>query len=68
MESNALLLSSTDLVSDGAYLSLVFVIGAVLFIGEESEVLYLLPEGVSSNNVLVMSIVIVIILHQLLVL
>ena len=68
LESHTLLLSSADLVPDGSYLSLVFVVGSVLLVEEESEVLDLLSEGVDGDNVLVVSVVVVVVLHQLLVL
>ena len=68
LESHTLLLSSADLVPDGSYLSLVFVVRSVLLVQQESEVLDLLSEGVDGDNVLVMSVVIVVVLHQLLVL
>ena len=68
LESNALLLSSADLVPDGSYLSLVLVVRSILFVEEESQVLDLLPEGVDRNNILVVSVVVVIVLHQFLIL
>ena len=68
LESHTLLLSSADLVPDGSYLSLVFVVRSVLLVQQESEVLDLLSEGVDGNNILVVSVVIVVVLHQLLVL
>ena len=68
LESHTLLLSSADLVPDGSYLSLVFVVRSVLLVQQESEVLDLLSEGVDGDNVLVMSVVVVVVLHQLLVL
>ena len=68
LEGNALLLSSTNLVSDGSNLSLVFVVGPILLVQEESNVLDFFSERVDGDNVLVMSVVIVIILHKLLVL
>jgi hypothetical protein len=68
LESNALLLSSADLVPDGSYLSLILVVRSVLFVEEESQVLDLLPEGVDRNNILVVSVVVVVVLHQFLIL
>lgn len=64
----ALLLPSTDLVSDGANFSLVLVVGAVFLIEQEPEVLNLLPEVVEADDVLVVAVVVVIVLHQFLVL
>ena len=64
LEGDTFLLSSADLVPDGSYLSLVFVIGSVLLIKKESEILDFFPEGVDGDNVLVMSVVVVIVLHQ----
>ena len=68
LESHTLLLSSADLVPDGSYLSLILVVRSVLFVEEESQVLDLLPEGVDRNNILVVSVVVVVVLHQFLIL
>lgn len=64
MEGHTFLLSSADLVPDGSYLSLVFVIRSVLLIEQESEIFDFLPQRIDGHNVLVMSVVIVIVLHQ----
>lgn len=68
LEGNALLLSAADLVSDGTNLSLVLVVGAILLIGEEAKVLDLLSESVGGHNILVVSVVVVVVLHEFLVL
>ena len=68
LKGNAFLLSSTNLVSDRSNLSLVFVVRPILLVEEESDVLNFFSERVDRDNVLIMSIVVVIILHQLLVL
>ena len=47
---------------------MVFIVGSIFFIEEESKILDLLSEGVDRHDVLVMSVVIVIILHKLFVL
>ena len=68
LEGDALLLAPADLVADGADLGLVLVIGPVLLVGKEAQVLDLLAQRVGSHDVLVVPVVIVIILHKLLVL
>ena len=68
LEGNALLLSAADLVSDGTNLSLVLVVGAILLVGEEAKVLDLLSESVGGHNILVVSVVVVVVLHEFLVL
>jgi hypothetical protein len=68
LKGNTLLLSSADLISNGADLSLVLVVGSVLLIEEESKIFNLLSKRVDAHNVLIMSIIVVIILHQLFIL
>lgn len=68
LESNALLLPPADLVSNGSDFSLVLVVRSVLLVGEESQVLDLLAEVVQSHHVLVVTVVVVIVLHEFLVL
>ena len=62
------MLSSADLVPDGSYLSLVFVIGSVLLVKKESKVFDFFSERVDGDNILVMSVIVVIVLHQFLIL
>lgn len=68
LKSNTFLLSSADLVSDWPNFSLVLVIGSIFLIEKESEVFNFFSEGIDRNNILIMSIVIIIILHQFFVL
>ena len=68
LESNAFLLPSADLVSHRTYFSLIFIIAPILFIQQKPQIFYLFPEGVDGNNVLIMSIVVIIILHEFLIL
>eukprot|EP00356_Strombidium_inclinatum_P013407 CAMPEP_0170481938 /NCGR_PEP_ID=MMETSP0208-20121228/2183_1 /TAXON_ID=197538 /ORGANISM="Strombidium inclinatum, Strain S3" /LENGTH=258 /DNA_ID=CAMNT_0010754725 /DNA_START=247 /DNA_END=1025 /DNA_ORIENTATION=+ len=68
LESNALLLPPADLVSDGANFGLVFVIRSVLLVHQEAQVFNLLAEGVSCNHILVVSVVVVVVLHELFIL
>jgi hypothetical protein len=67
-KSNALLLSSTDLVSYSGNLRLHLVVAPVFLVEQESKVLNLFSECHTSDRVLVMSVVIVVILHQLFIL
>jgi len=68
LKSDALLLSSTNLVSDRTYFSLVFIVRSIFLIEEKPKVLDLLSKRVDGDNVLIMSIVVVIILHEFLIL
>lgn len=68
LKSHALLLSSADLIPDGADLGLVLVVRPVLLVEQEAEVLDLLSEGIGRNHVLIVPIRVVIILHEFLVL
>ena len=47
---------------------MVLVVGSVLLVQEESKVLDLLSQGVDRHNVLIVSVIVVIILHQFLIL
>lgn len=62
------MLSSADLISYRANLSLIFVIRSILLIKKESQVLHLLPQGVSGDHVLIVSVVVIVILHELFIL
>lgn len=68
LKSDALLLSSTNLISDRTYFSLVFIVRSIFLIEKEPKVLDLLSKRVDGDNVLIMSIVVVIILHEFLIL
>ena len=68
LEGDALLLSSADLVSNRADLGLILIVGSILLVEEESQVLDLLSEGVDGDDVLIMPVVVVIILHEFLIL
>lgn len=67
-ERNALLLAAADLVAHGADLGLQLVVGAVLLVEQEAQVLDLLAAGVDGDGVLVMPVIVIVILHQFLVL
>ena len=68
LESNTFLLSPANLVSNRTNFSLELVIGSVLLVKKESEVLDLFAEGVGGDGILIVSIVVVVILHKLLIL
>lgn len=68
LKSNAFLFSSADLVSYGSNLSLILIVRPVLLVKEESKVFYLLSERVDGDDVLIVTVVIVVILHQLFIL
>ena len=59
---------SGNLVSNVGELGLNFHIGSVFVVEKESEVLLLFPQGVGGNDILIMSIVEVIVLHDLFIL
>ena len=58
------LLSSADLVPDGSYLSLVLVVRSVLLVQKESKIFNFFSKRVDGHNILVVSVVVVVVLHQ----
>ena len=58
------LLSSADLVPDGSYLSLVLVVRSVLLVQKEPKIFNFFSERVDGHNILVVSVVVVVVLHQ----
>ena len=67
-QGNAFLFAATDLVAHRADLGLQLVVGAVLLVEQEAQVLDLLAARVDGDGVLVMSVIVIVILHQFLVL
>ena len=67
-QGNALLLAAADLVSDGPNLGLELVVAAVLLVEQEAQVLDFLAARVDGDGVLIMSVIVIVILHQFLVL
>jgi len=68
LESDTFLLSSTNLVPDCSNLSLVLIVRSILLVEKETKVFNLLSESVTSYHVLIVSVVVVVILHQLFIL
>lgn len=68
LQGYALLLSAADLVAYGANLGLVLIVGAVLLIQQEAEVLDFFAECVGCDHILVVPVVVVVVLHEFLVL
>ena len=68
LESDALLLAAADLITDSTDLSLQLIVTAVLLVQQEAQVLHLLAKSVGSEDILVVTIVVVVVLHELLVL
>jgi hypothetical protein len=64
LECNAFLFSPADLVSYGANFSLIFIVRSVLFVKKESEILNFFSESIWCDNVLIMSVIIIVILHE----
>ena len=68
LESDTFLLSSTNLVPDCSNLSLVLIVRSILLVEKETKVFNLLSESVTSYHVRIVSVVVVVILHQLFIL
>ena len=67
-EGDALLLPSGNLISDSANFRLKLVVVSILLVQEEPKILDFFSKSVDSHNVLIMTIVIVVVLHELLIL
>jgi len=67
-ERHAFLLPSTNLVSNRRNLGLIFVVGPVLFVKQEAQVFDFFPASHGGDRVLVVTIVVVVVLHELFVL
>lgn len=68
LESDTFLLSSTNLVPDCSNLGLVLIVRSILLVEKETKVFNLLSESVTSYHVRIVSVVVVVILHQLFIL
>ena len=64
LKRHTFLLPSAYLISNGSNLSLVLIIGSILFVKKESEVLNFLTAVIDCDGVLIMPVIIVVILHE----